>query len=126
MDDLVALYCSVDDFWKDFKEEWDKHLLQSGKSKRGPTPELSVPEMMTIFILFHQSNHRTFKHFYKDYVLENLSKEFPSLISYSRFVHLMKYLLIPLFAYLLHNKGQLTGISFVDSTKLQVCHNKRI
>jgi IS5 family transposase len=126
MDDLIALYCSIDDFWKAFKAEWEKHLLQSGKSKRGPSPELSIPEMMTIFILFHQSDFRTFKHFYNDYVVKQLSKEFPTLISYSRFVHLMKQLFIPLFAFILHSRGALTGISFVDSTKLQVCHNKRI
>lgn len=126
MDDLTALYCSVDDFWKEFKLEWEKHLLESRKSKRGPDSELSIPEMMTIFILFHQSDFRTFKHFYQDHVQKHLSKEFPKLISYSRFVYLQKQLFIPLFAYLLHHKGDLTGISFVDSTKLQVCHNKRI
>lgn len=81
---------------------------------------------MSIFILLHQSDFRTFKHFYQDHVREHLKKEFPKLISYSRFVYLMKNLFIPLFAYLLHYKGKLTGISFVDSTKIQVCHNKRI
>lgn len=126
MDDVTTLYCSVDDFWKAFKEEWEKHLLESGKSKRGPEATLSPSEMMSIFILFHQSNYRTFKHFYTNYVCKYLTKEFPSLISYSRFVYLMKQLFIPLFGFLLYYKGQLTGISFVDSTKLQVCHNKRI
>lgn len=126
MNGLISLYCSVDDFWKSFESEWKQHLLQTSKSKRGPDAELSIPEMMTIFILFHQSDFRTFKHFYRDHLSVYLRGEFPKLISYSRFVYLMKQLFIPLFAYLLHNKGQLTGISFVDSTKLQVCHNKRI
>ena len=27
MSGLVELYCSVDDFWKFFKTEWDKHLI---------------------------------------------------------------------------------------------------
>lgn len=126
MDDLTTVYCRIDDFWKIFKKEWDNHLLGSNKPKRGPDPELSVPEMMTIFILFHQSDYRTFKHFYQDYVLKYLLNEFPKLISYSRFVYLMKQLFIPLFAFLLYSRGELTGISFVDSTKLQVCHNKRI
>ena len=31
MGDLVELYCSIDDFWKFFKSEWDKHLIE-GKS----------------------------------------------------------------------------------------------
>ena len=64
MEDLTALYCSVDDFWKIFKAEWAKHLISSDKPRHGPEPELSIPEMMTIIILFHQSNYRTFKHFY--------------------------------------------------------------
>jgi hypothetical protein len=99
--DLTTLYCSVNDFWKSFKQEWNKHLLDNGKTKRGPEPELSIPEMMTIVILFHQSNYRTFKYFY-EYIRKYLRKEFPNLISYSRFVYLKKNLFIPLFAYLLH------------------------
>lgn len=126
MDDLVSLYFSVDNFWKAFKQEWDKSLLESGKSSRGPAPELSVSEMMTIVILFHQSNFRTFKHFYCDYMQKHFNQAFPRLISYSRFVYLMKSLFVPLFAYILHILGVVTGISFIDSTKIQVCHNKRI
>lgn len=123
--DLVRLYCNVDDFWKCFKQEWDKHLIDNGKTKRGPEPELSISEMMTIVILFHQSNYRTFKYFY-EYVCKYLRRDFPKLISYSRFVYLMKNLFIPLFAYLLYRRGEITGIAFIDSTSLDVCHNKRI
>lgn len=60
MIDLTTLYCHVDDFWKIFRNKWEQHLIDSGKAKRGPEPELSEPEMMTIVILFHQSNFRTF------------------------------------------------------------------
>lgn len=102
--DLTALYCSMDDFWNFFKQEGDKHLIDNGKEKRGPESELSVSEMMTIVILFHQSNFRTFKYFYDD-VCNYLGKEFPNLISYSRFVYLKKNLFIPLFAYLLNRRG---------------------
>ncbi|MBS4163431.1 hypothetical protein PRO82_000733 [Candidatus Protochlamydia amoebophila] len=42
---------------------------------------------MTIVILFHQSNDRTFKHFY-GYVTKYLGKEFPNLISTRLFVYL--------------------------------------
>ncbi len=62
-DDLVKLYCLVDDFWKGFKIEWNKHLIEYNKPKRGPEPELTTSEMMTITILFHQSHFRNFKHF---------------------------------------------------------------
>jgi len=123
--DLTTLYCSVDDFWMSFKQDWDKHLIDNGKAKRGPKPKLSIPEMMTIVILFHQSNYRTFKYFY-EYVGRYLRRDFPNLISYSHFVHSMKNLFIPLFAYLLQRRGEITGIAFIDSTSLDVCHNKRI
>lgn len=125
MQDLTELYCTVDDFWKLFKLQWEEHLIANGKSRRGPEPELSISEMMTIAILFHQSNYRTFKHFY-GYVSHYLKSAFPRLISYSRFVYLMKGLFIPLFAYLLHRRGHITGIAFIDSTSITVCHNKRI
>lgn len=125
MDDLTVLYCTVDDFWKIFKKEWAKHLIDSDKPKHGPDPELSIPEMMTIIILFHQSNYRTFKHFYF-YICSHLRAAFPKLISYNRFVYLMKNLFVPLFAYLLQRRGAITGIAFIDSTSVAVCHNKRI
>jgi hypothetical protein len=123
--DLTILYCSIDDFWKSFKQEWDKHLIDNGKAKRGPEPKLSIPEMMTIVILFHQSNYRTFKYFY-EYVCTYLRRDFPNLISYSYFIYSMKNLFIPLFSYLLQRRGEITGIAFIDSTSLDVCHNKRI
>lgn len=123
--DLTTLYCFVDDFWKVFRGEWEAHLLDTGKSHRGPEPEMSVAEMMTIVILFHQSNYRTFKHFYA-HVEQYYRPFFPRIISYCRFVHVMKSLFIPLFAFLLHHSGSITGIAFIDSTSIAVCHNKRI
>jgi hypothetical protein len=70
--------------------------------------------------------HRTFKHFYQELVTKTLYKEFPRLLSYSRFVSLMKGVFVPLFAFLPPHGGAVTGISYIDSTKIQVCHNKRI
>ena len=121
---LVELYCSVDDFWKTFKRDWDRRLIDVGRSKRGPEPEMTTPEMMTIVILFHQSNFRTFKHFYHHAQIA-YKRDF-SFISYSRFVYLMKNVFVPLFAYVLSLAGTETGIAFVDSTSIAVCKNKRI
>nr|WP_190322110.1 transposase [Candidatus Enterovibrio escacola] len=36
---------------------------------------------------------------------------------------LMQAILVPLYSYLSHRKERSTGIAFVDSSKLQVCHN---
>lgn len=123
---LTTLFCFIDDFMKEFSLEWKKNLLSSQTTQRGPSCCMSDSEIMTIVILFHQSNYRTFKHFYKEHVTKTLRKEFPCLLSYSRFVSLMKGLFVPLFAFLHHHRGAVTGISYVDSTKIQVCHNKRI
>lgn len=125
MDDLTTLFCSVDDFWRSFEKEWKTTLIDNARPVTGPSPELSTPEMMTIMILFHQSNYRTFKHFYA-FVCQHLRDAFPKLISYNRFVYVQKNLFIPLFAYLLHRRGCVTGIAFIDATSLKVCHNKRI
>ena len=81
---------------------------------------------MTIVILFHKSGYRTFKDYYIRYVLIFLKKYFPKLIGYSRFVHLMKTCLFPLFVFSQGCLGNCTGVSFVDSTLLTVCHTRRI
>lgn len=121
--DITTLFCSVDDFWKSFEIVWYKNHL-SYKSPRGPQCGLSMSEIMTIIILFHQSNYRNFKYFYL-FLYENHKKEFPKMPSYSRFVTLKKSVLVPLYAYLYKQKGIVTGISFIDSTVLRVCNTKR-
>jgi hypothetical protein len=55
-----------------------------------------------------------------------LRREFPTLVGYQRFVELMPMILVPLVAYLHTQLGHCTGISFIDSTSLAVCHNLRI
>lgn len=80
---------------------------------------------MTIVIAFQDSAYRTFKDYYTRHVMLNLRSEFPQLVSYNRFVELQKTALIPLLYYLHTRKGAVTGISFIDSTPIKVCHPKR-
>ncbi len=58
--------------------------------------------------------------------MEYHSKAFPDLVSYNRFIELKGSALIPLCSYLNLKKGKVTGISFVDSTSIKVCNNRRI
>lgn len=81
---------------------------------------------MTILIHFHQSHYRTFKAYYTEHVLLRLRPEFSELVSYNRFVELMPTVFGPIAAYLQQCRGYCSGISFVDSTAIRVCHNKRI
>ena len=123
---LVETFCSVDDFCQLFETHWERMQLQSGFRQRRRKSQLSLSEVMTIIIHFHQSGYRTFKSYYQNYVLVHLRSEFPGLVSYSRFVRLMKRAIVPLLFYLKVNQGSCTGISFVDSTPIKVCHNRRI
>ena len=117
---LTNLYCEIHDFCKKFIKKWNKSLLGEFKCQMG------ICEIMTIVVKFHSSNIRTFKHFYQ--ILEKYHrKEFPTLLSYNRFVEVMPIVILPLFVFLKQCKmGKNTGISFIDSTKLRICHNRRI
>ena len=88
--------------------------------------QLSVSEVMTIMIHFHQSHYRHFKAYYTGYVQEHLRSEFPWLVSYERFVGLMPRALVSLCACPVNCYGPGTGISFIDSTPVAVCHHRRI
>ena len=81
---------------------------------------------MTIMVGFHLSGYRTFKHYYLNYVLRYQRYYFPGLVSYNRFVELLQDSLVPLCCFLTSRFGQCSGISFIDSTKISVCHNRRI
>ena len=127
MDSLLELFCDVDDFWQAFLPAWRKQLLATGTVQRQRDRSLSLSDVMTILIHFHQSHYRNFKAYYTEYVLERLHKEFPGLVSYTRFVEFIPSVLLPLCVYLrTHGLGICTGIAYIDSTSLAVCKNPRI
>ena len=81
---------------------------------------------MTIMVKFHLSGYWTFKHDYLNDVLKYQRGYFPGLVSYHRLVELALRCLAPLCYFLTRRFGQCSGISFIDSTKISVCHNRRI
>lgn len=127
MDSLLVLFCDVDDFCKAFLPIWNQQLLASGQKQRQRARSLTISEIMTILIAFHQSHYRDFKAYYHQQVLKHWRAEFPNLVSYSRFVEYIPSALVPLIMYLRTGcLGECTGISFIDSTALAVCSNPRI
>jgi hypothetical protein len=122
---LLELFCDVDDFWLRFAPHWKATQVAAGR-KRERAGQLCPSEIMTILIHFHQSHYRTFKAYYSEHVQVHLTSEFPHLVSYQRFVALIPSMLVPLLAYLQNRYGACTGISFIDSTALEVCDPKRI
>jgi hypothetical protein len=126
---LLEIFCGIDDFCKVFEEYCRTHLLPEDTGSKGffPKSTMAISEIMMICILFHLSGYRTFKWYYKNHVCVNLRSEFPHLVSYNRFVELMRISLLPLTVYMMMFRvGKCSGISFADSTTLEVCHNRRI
>jgi hypothetical protein len=122
--DILPLFCDIDDFCLLFEPLWEQRLLETRQRRRASA--LCLSEVMTIIILFHTSSYRNFKAYYTEQVLQHYAWAFPRLVSYQRFVELMPSALVPLCGYLQTRKGRCSGISFVDSTSLAVCHNRRI
>lgn len=127
MESLVELFCDVDDFCQAFLPRMARKQLANGKANRNRERSLTLSEIMTLLILFHQSHYRNFKAYYIEYVLAHLRRDFPELVSYTRFVDFIPSALIPLCAYFKSAcLGKCTGISFVDATSLDVCLSQRI
>ena len=123
---VLALFCHVDDFCNAFLPQWERQQLWSGVRQRRRASRLCPSEIMTLLIHFQQMRFRDFKTYYTRYVAVYLRAEFPGLVSYQRFVELIPSVLVPLGAYLQSCLGRCTGLSFIDSTALAVCHNRRI
>ena len=72
---LLELFVSVDDFCQVFLPFWERKLIEAGSKKRHRPGQLSVSEIMTIMIYFHQSHYRTFKAYYTEHVCQHLRAE---------------------------------------------------
>lgn len=119
------LYSDVDDFCRVFEPAWERQLLEAGIKHRVKASALTLSEVMTLIIAFQVARYRDFKHFYIDFGCRYHRDAFPNLVSYSRFVELMPSALVPLCCLLHTRRGRVTGIAYIDSTSLEVCHPKR-
>ncbi len=122
--DLTELYCDIDDFIQDIEKSNNVNKIGYSK-KRGTPPRLSLSEILTIIVAYHSSGFKNFKRYYF-YLLEQLKSDFPNIVSYNRFLEIKSMALVPLIGYLYSRFGNPTEANFVDSTKIQVCKNKRI
>jgi hypothetical protein len=123
-DKITDIFCLVDEFCNNF-DNYTKDFILGKPSKRPSV--MSKSEVITITILFHLSGFRCFKHFYIHYVQKHMQSDFPNTVSYNRFTELMQSNILPLTMFLQTCcLGKCTGISFVDSTPIRVCKNKRI
>ena len=127
--DITDLFVFIDDFCKATDLFISNHMLTNKEKLSKPTrvSQMSTQEIITIILLYQQSPCKNFKYFYNSY-LQLYKVEFPNLISYERFVTLKPRILMYLQMLLnwIMSLSQKTGISFIDATSINVCHNKRI
>ncbi len=126
MHKLVEVFCDDDDFFVVFIPEWGKNAVNRWHTQASTRGRMTMSEVMTIIILFQMSHHRDFKNFYIGYLAHFYKSAFPNLLCYTRFLEVMPTALVPLCSYFASLKSDPTGIEFVDSTSIKVCHNLRI
>ena len=126
-DEVIKNFCKIDDLTLKFKEFEASFWLFAPDSKPGKKPKLTDSEIITILVLYHESGYKTFKDFYKRFVLKALKSYFPNLVSYDWFLTLMQRVLMQVMGliHLLCINANRSGIYYVDATKLPVCHNLR-
>ena len=123
-DKVTEIFYLVDEFCIHFKTTIDARLIGNVPKRK---PRMSDSEVITIMILFHTGGFRDIKHFYLFYVKQHLQNEFPDTVSYNRFTELMQSAVLPMTIFLKSCcLGRCTGISYIDSTPIRVCKNKRI
>jgi hypothetical protein len=123
-DKITEIFVLADEFCIGFNETVSMHSLGNKPKKK---PKMSQSEVITIMVLFHFGAFKNMKHFYEYFIKQHLTSEFPQTVSYNRFVELMQAAALPMTLFLKTCcLGACTGISFVDSTPIRVCKNKRI
>lgn len=126
LDRLTEIVCELDDLAQELEVASRGRELSGKKAGRGGRKATMHPsEVATILLLFQVSAYRDVKHFYQEYVCERLADASPVLVGYARFVELEKRALLLLGALLRRRLGRCTGVSYVDSTALPVCHVRR-
>ena len=114
----------TDEFCKSFALNFEHYLIGNKAKKK---PKMSDSEVISILVYFHWAGYRNLKHFYLHYAYKHMRNEFPSTLSYNRFVELSSKVCLPMTLFLKTCcLGASTGISFADSTPVRVCKNKRI
>ena len=125
---VTEIFYLIDEFYKEYDSVIDKNSIsiENGIKKRNRKPVMSDSEIMTILVLFHLKSYRNLKAFYLEYVCKHMRDDFPKVLSYNRFVERQRGVVQPLGVFMqLYCKGECTGISFLDSTSIKVCHVKR-
>ena len=123
-DKIIEIFYLADEFCQEFDKTVSKRSIGNEPNKK---PKLTQSEVITIMVLFHYGSFKKMKHFYLNYVVVHIRSCFTKTVSYNRFTELMQAAFLPMAVFLKTCcLGKSTGISYIDSTSISVCKNKRI
>jgi len=122
---LIELFVEVDDLHKAFLEY--KKTIGHSPLKCTRQTQLVGSEVCTILVAYHYSGYKCFEYYYREMILKRHADCFPGAPTYERFVGLIPRAADLIYLWLLYSAGRSkrTGLYFIDSKKLQVCHLKR-
>ncbi len=121
--DFTEIYCHVDDFLKELDNRTG--LIANNSNKTGCQSRLNRSEIITIIIGYWQSSYDCFKNYYLKQIWIYHQRDF-RVVSYCQFIKLISSYL-PLLVLMLNSiMDKCDGISFVDSSSLEVCKRYRI
>ena len=127
MDQLIAIFCDMDDFCKTFAPVYDRHLLHIGQRHRTRQTALALSEILTLLVYFPWSHYRTFKHDYTEYVAAHLRPYFPHARELSSFCRTpARERSSPCVALSPRAKGAAPGLPSSTRRRCAVCDNHRI
>src|SRR5687768_11555206 len=111
LDQIVEVFCEVDDFCQAFLPHWEASLLGAGgTAPRGPEPGLSPSEIITLLLTVQASNIS------RASLPASPSRWLLSRHAVQHFVSLQKSVFVPLVVFLLSHLG--TGLYDIGSTAL--------
>jgi hypothetical protein len=111
--DYDTIYFHVDNFCQGFLPWWYQQQIESGEKRRNRTCQMTLSEIITILIAFHASGYKCFQDFYL-YLLVYGRCEFPKMLSYCRFIAVMKRTFPVLVTLLNASLGEPMSVNFIS------------
>ena len=126
---LITIFIEVDDFCNAFYA-WSNKKTLAGNNFRHPPgvkPKMCASEIMSVLILYQLSGYKCFEYFYTEEIVKSLNSYFPHALSYERFVARIAEVGVLMYMFCQYKSAQSerTGIYFIDSKSIKVCHLRR-
>ena len=121
--DFTEIFCHVDNFFKELDAK--TNFITDNNNKPGCKSRLNRSEIITIIIGYWQASYDCFKNYYLKQIWVHHQRDF-QVVSYCQFIKLIGPYL-PLLVLLLNSIfDKCDGLSFVDSSSIEVCKRYRI